>query len=301
MDLLEKAIAMISAASGADASSVAERLNTDATPDALASELFEPKYKAQRDQGHNTGVDKTFRKISQALKAAGAEDVTLDTLSDAIAAVQSKAAAANPAALTPEQLLRQKPVVDALNAAKLATDNAVAAARQEERGLLAKDRQAFDKQRTDAAVRDEIRAQLNKDGKTPNYTPGREAVQEERLIDEIMRDGHYMLDDKGKPQLVDAEGVVLPGKMGLGVKTIADFVFEKAEVVHGWPVSSPRESAGLTAEDIAAGKNKPVFVHFKGEMPKTEAELTAIRADQDIPLAARQEVKAAWEAAHPPQ
>lgn len=277
MEALEKAISIISAASGADAASVAERLTTDTDADALASDLFEPKYKEQRDQGHKIGTDKTLRKVKEAFKAAGVATVSLDALADALTEVQTAATASNPAALTPEQLLKQKPVVDALNAERLKTEAAVADAEKRVRGELETERQAFTKQRTEAALRAAFTAEIDK--LNPNFTPGKEAAQKERLIKELLADGDYTLSESGAIQLVDADGNVLPGKLGNGVAKYEDRVRERAEDVYGLPASSPRETAGLTQEQIDAARRSGAYAG-----PKTDDELaTEIIKHQDDP------------------
>jgi hypothetical protein len=292
MEALEKAIAMISAASGADATAVAERLESDATAEAIATEFFEPKYKAQRDQGHKIATDKTRKAVETALKAAGVEDASFDALPAAIETLQSKAAAANPAALTPEQLLKQKPVVDALNAERLKTDTAVADAEKRVRGELETERQQFQQQRTSAAVRAAAEAEIAR--LNPNFTAGKEAVQKERLIRELLSEGKFQLAENGEIQLVDEDGNVLPGKLGNGVAKFADLVRERAEDVYGLPVSSPRESAGLTPEQIAAGQGATVFKEFKGAAPKTAEEYQELANDPNLSTPALQELQSYW-------
>lgn len=295
MEALEKAIAMISAASGADTAAVAERLESDATAESIATEFFEPKYKAQRDQGHKIATDKTRKAVETALKAAGVEDASFDALPAALETLQGKAAAANPAALTPEQLLKQKPVVDALNAERLKIDTAVADAEKRVRGELETERQAFERQRTEVGARTYVKGLLKE--LNPNYTPGKEAAQEERLVREILNEGNFKLDDKGEPQLVDADGGLLPGKLGSFVK-VADFVREKAEEVHGLPLSTPRQSADLTPEQqaaaLAAEQGKGGFKHFTGAAPATEEEYLKLANDPAQKPEAVQELRAFW-------
>ena len=289
MDALDKAISIIAAASGADPASVAERLTTDTAADTLASELFEPTYKAQRDQGHKIGTDKAVRRVVQALKAAGATSVTaetlLDTLPDTLTELQGQASAANPAALTAEQLLKQKPVVDALNAERLKIDTAVADAEKRVRGELETERQAFRQQRTEAAVRAALAAEI--DQLNPNFTPGKEAAQKERLIRELLAEGGYALSDAGAIQLVDADGNVLPGKLG-GVAKYEDRVRERAEDVYGLPKSTERSAPTLTAEQLAAAGQQPEYTG-----PKTQQEYDAALL-KAAPGEARQQLRAGF-------
>lgn len=285
---------MISAASGADATAVTERLESDATAEAIATEFFEPKYKAQRDQGHKIATDKTRKAVETALKAAGVDDASFDALPAAIEALQSKAAAANPAALTPEQAMKLPAVVQALNAQKLATDTAVSDAVKATRAELETERQQFAQQRTSAAVRAAAEAEIAR--LNPNFTPGKEAAQRERLVKELLSEGNFQLDEAGGIQLVDTDGNVLPGKLGNGVAKFADLVRERAEDVYGLPVSTPRDTAGLTQAEIDAAKPKNELKHFKGEVPKTEAEYLTLANDRSLPLEARTELRQAYEA-----
>lgn len=289
MEALEKAIAMISAASGAEATAVAERLESDATAESIATEFFEPKYKAQRDQGHKIATDKTRKAVENALKAAGVDDASFDALPAAIETLQSKAAAANPAALSDEQALKLPAVVKALNAQKLVTDSAVAEAVKTTKAELETERQAFAQQRTSAAVRAAAEAEISR--LNPNFTPGKEAAQRERLVSELLREANFQLSDSGEIQLIDADGNVLPGKLGNGVAKFADLVRERAEDVYGLPVSSPRQNANLTQAEIDAAKGAQVPMHFKGVVPTTTQEYIKLANDPTLTREARKELR----------
>lgn len=290
MDELTKATAIISAALGVEAPEVAELLTSDDAVQAVTARL-ETKFTELRDQGDKRATKKTRTAVENAFKSAGVEDASFDKLPAAIEALQTASTAGAVKDLTDEQLLKLPLVVKALNAERLRTETAVEAARTEERTKLEKDRQAFNQQRTEAAVRAAADAEITR--LNPNFTPGKEAAQRERLIRELLADGGYQLTDAGEVQLVDTDGHVLPGKLGNGVAKFADLVRERAEDVYGLPKSEPRDSTGLRQDDVQR-QGGPNLQHYKGALPKTEEEFNTLVNDPSLAVPALQEVRAYW-------
>ena len=293
MTELEKATAILSAALGAEAPEVAELLTSDEAVSQLTSRL-ETKFKDLRDQGDQRATKKTRETVEKAFKAAGVDDASFADLSAAIAALESKASAANPAALTPEQALKLPAVVSALNAERLKTEAAAADTEKRMRSELATERETFNKARTEAAMRAEAKSLLKE--LNPNYVTGKETVQEQRLIDEIVREARGKLDENGGIQLIEEDGSLKPGKLGNGLAKYADFVREKADEVYGLPVSKPRDTTGLTQEQIDAAANATKgFVHYKGPKPNTDTEYETLVNDTGThSYEARKELKSYW-------
>lgn len=271
---LEKALAIIAAASGADTTAVAERIQSDDVAADIASELFEPRFKAQRDQGDQRATMKTRKEVEKAFKAAGVTDASFAELPAAIEALQQQAATATGATLTEEQVLKHPAAVKALNTLRQSQQQAIDAARAEERQALADKEAKFTKAQTDAAVRKEAErlvGELN-----PNFSPdpARAARQRQKLIDDLVAEGGYQVGENGAINLVDADGNLLPGKLGTPAQ-FADRLRERADEFYGLPAATPRTSPGLTAEQAASAAAADAK-KYQGDLPKTAAEYAAL-------------------------
>lgn len=291
MTELEKATAILSAALGVDASDVAETLKSDTAVDALSAQI-DSKYTDQRKQGNQQAISKTRRDVERAFKNAGVADASFDNLPAAIEALQAQAEPADAKTLTDEQALRLPAVVKALNTLKTEKEQAVEKAREEERTALNGQIQEFNAKQVHAKVRaeaEQLVAQLN-----PNFStdPARAAKQRQKLIDDVIAQGGYQLDEQGTVQLVDADGNLLPGKMGNPAK-LSDRVREYADELYGLPASSPKDSANIRPEDVTPGQPAG-FTHFKGEAPKTEAEYVTLANDPNLSTEALKEVQGYW-------
>lgn len=293
MTELEKAIAIISAASGAEATVVAEQLTSDEAPTAAATRLFEVKFNEQRDQGDQRATKKTRTEVEKALKDAGVTDAKFSDLPAAIQALKASAAAEAGKGITPEQALAHDAVKAKFNELTASIDQKVTAARAEERT-------AFEKERTDfeagklasrkAVLVDEQLTTLNPLLGEPTKAVGRRA----ELVDRLSK--LPTVEVNNELFEADANGEIKRNALGNPVK-YADMVRRETERLYDLPVSSPKESPSVKQEEVA---NKSAtdftFKEFKGEAPKDEDAVLAIRNDQSIPLAARQEVAAYWEA-----
>ncbi|NVO33216.1 hypothetical protein [Hymenobacter lapidiphilus] len=277
-----------------DVSDVAETLKSDEAVEAVTAQ-FETKYKEQRDHGNKQAINKSRRDVERAFKNAGVADASFDSLPAAIEALQSQVEPAEGKALTDEQALKLPAVVRALNMLKTETGTLVEQARQQEREALQNQIQEFTAKQVHAKVRTEaeqVVTQLN-----PNFSddPARAAKQRLKLIEDIIAQGGYQLDEAGGVQLVDKDGNLLPGKMGNPLK-FADRVREYADEFYGLPTSTPRDSAAIRQSDVSRHAAPPVLEHYKGELPKTEADYLKLANDTTLSYDARKELKQQWEA-----
>lgn len=286
---------IVAAALGMAETEVAETVTSDGGVKAL-EDKFDAKFKAQRDQGDQRATKKTRTAVEKALKTAGLPDFVFDpdqsfddNVASAVAELQSKAVGTgSEGKLTAEQVLKHPDVVKALNALKTEKEQAIEQARAQEREALNGKIQEFTKQQTDAKVRAKAAALV--DELKPNFTPGKEAAQRKKLIDDLVAQGGYKLSDTGDDVLlVDADGNLLDGSMGNTAK-FADRVRGYADELYGLPTATERQSPGVEQKDLAGGNSR--FKHFKGETPKTKAEALKLADDDKLPLEAREELLA---------
>lgn len=291
MTELEKAIAIISAASGAETSVVAEQLTSDEAPTAAATKLFEGKFTEQRDQGDQRATKKTRTEVEKALKDAGVTDAKFSDLPAAIQALKASAAADASKGITPEQALDHQAVKAKINELTASIDAKVAAAKVEERTAFEKERATFEAGKLasrKAILADEQLTVLNPLLGDATKAVGRRAELIERLskLPTVEVDGQFFEAENGE---------IKRDALGNPVK-YADMMRRETERLYDLPVSTPKDSPSVTDKDVAAGDAKaPVFTHFKGEAPKTEDAKLAICNDQSIPIAARKEVADYWE------
>ncbi len=293
MTELEKAIAIISAASGAEAPAVAEQLNSDEAPAATAAKLFEVKFTEQRDQGDQRATKKFRTDTEKLFKEAGVPDAKFSDLPTAIQTLKANAAADASKGITPEQALSNEAVKAKFNELTASIDQKVAAARVEERAAFEKERTTFEAGKLasrKAVLADTELAALNPVLGDEKKAPGRRAELVERLskLPTVEVDGQFFE--------ADANGEIKRDALGNPVK-YADMMRRETERLYDLPVSTPKDSPQVRQGDVPpTTPGNFAFKDFKGTPPKTEADLLAIRNDQSLPLAARKEAVAYWEA-----
>lgn len=291
MTELEKAIAIISAASGADATAVAERLQSDEAPTAAATDLFEAKFTAQRDQGDQRATKKTRTEVEAALKAAGVADAKFSDLPAAIEALKSAAADAASKGITPEQALAHPAVKSKLNELTTATESKVKEAVEKVQNDFAAERTKFTQEQVAA------RKAALADGELATLNPvlgdaAKAAFRRAELVKHLSQ--LPTVEVKGELFEADANGELKTDSLGNPVK-YADMVRRETEARYDLPVSTAKDSPGVQQRDVA-GQQGFQFKEYKGAPPKTEAEALALRNDQSLSLPARKEVGAYWEA-----
>jgi len=290
MTELEKAIAIISAASGADATVVAERLKSDAAAQAVAIEIFEPKYKEQRDQGHRTATMKERKAVEKIFKDAGVEDASADALPAAIEALKLVAAEDAGKGITPEQALGHPAVKSKLNELTTATESKVREAVDRVQGDFKAEREAFAQKQLAAKVTEKAAAVVAELNPVFSQDTTRAATQRADLLSRIASGQFVEVNGELFPADPAAPGEVLTDGLGHAVK-LSDFVRKQTETLYDLPVSAEKSSPGVKPGDVLP-RTGFQFEHFKGDAPKTKDEIAALRADQTLPLAARKELAA---------
>ncbi|GAB3303639.1 hypothetical protein [Hymenobacter tenuis] len=278
----EKLIGILAAAAGVVETEVAELIKTAEGVDTLSDHL-EAKISKVRDDADKRATKKTRTEVEKALKSAGIADASFADLPAAIEALQTQASTTATKDLSDDQLLKHPSVVKELNKLRSAQEQAIESARQEERQKLEAQRQAFTKQQTDAKVRQEVERFITE--YDPNFSPdpARAARQREKLVNDLVAQGGYQLSEDGTSvQLIDADGNLLTGKMNNPVK-LADRVREYAEDLYGLPLSTDRQSPGLTPTD-AATATRSTYTGPKTQQELDEAILKANTAQERIAL-----------------
>jgi len=290
MTELEKAIAIIAAASGAEATAVAERLQSDETPATVATELFEAKFTAQRDQGDQRATRKTRTEVEAALKTAGIADAKFSELPAAIEALKIKAAEDAGKGLTPELALAHPAVKQKLNELTASIDQRVTTAKQEERTAFEQEKQQFTQAQIaarKATLADAELTTLNPVFGDTSKAPARRAELVRRLAQ------LPTVEVNGELFEADGNGELKLNRLSDPVK-YADMVRRETEAAYDLPTSTERQAVGVQQQQVAAGGFQ--FTEYKGTAPKTETEVLALRNDQSLPMAARKEVAAYWAA-----
>jgi hypothetical protein len=278
MTELEKAIAIISAASGADTTAVAERLQSDEAPAALATDLFEAKFTAQRDQGDQRATKKTRTEVENALKAAGVPDAKFSDLPAAIDALKVKAADG----LTPDQALAHPAVKQKLNELTASIDQKVTAAKQEERQAFEKERQEFSQKQVAAkktTLADGLLATLN-----PVFgDAAKAAFRKSQLIEHLAT--LPTVEVNGELFEADSQGELKTDALGNPVK-YADMVRRETEARYDLPVSTDKSSPGVKQADVASADARPIKTKEEYEQAyiKNQADSAALdKLEADYP------------------
>lgn len=293
MEDFQRLLGVVAATLNKPADEVAEAAKSEEGI-ATLTDSFKVYRKTQYDAGHKASEKAIKSTVEAALRKRGAADASFDELDAALDAVEASVRDKAGKSLTSEELLKQKPVIDALNAKDRERETAVQLAKTEAEQAVTKDREAFQKEQQSVKVENAARKAISTLNPNLHTDPAKAERQLNRLIADI-KAGEYEVDATGNIRPVDEKGAYLTNEHGHPV-VFDEHVRSIVTAEFDLPVSTPRDSPGLTPEQIAAGQGQKGYEHFKGKRPETEAEVLAIRADQTIPLEARKEVAAEWEA-----
>lgn len=286
----EKVIGLLSAAVGAPAPEVAELIKSD---EGIADLLA--KHSTKLESLKRDADGRALRIVTKAIKDAGVEGEVFqegrpfkDNVTAALDALKTHAAeaasGADAAPLVTE--LREK-----LNQATAATDRKVAEARADERRQFESQQREFEGRQLAARKAQLAEAQVTE--LSPVFGDAAKAAgRRAALVAHLSTLPTVEVD--GQLFEADAAGEIKRDASGNAVK-YADLVRRETESRYDLPVSTHRESTGLNPSELANHSGYQ-FKEFKGQAPKTEAEVLALRNDQSLSLAARKEVGAYWEA-----
>jgi hypothetical protein len=285
----EKVIGILAAAAGVAPTLAAELATTDEGIAELQTKVTAKLASVKKDAS-----GRGLKIATDALVAAGADPAVFEegrefkeNVAAAVQAVQAKPGSSKD--LTDEQILKLPAVIKLKNELLLDTDRKVKAAETTAAEALKKDREDFHKEQTLVGVRAWADKQIDELKPIFSDNPAIAANQREMLRNQIVTAGTYQKEGDAYV-LVDASGEIIKDAMQNALKPEAK-ARQLAESLFGLAVSDPKTSPGVKQGDVAAD-NKFVFQHFKGEVPKTAEEITALRADQSLPLDARKELKA---------
>lgn len=269
------------------AAEIADILNSDNGKDQL-TELMKGYQQSQHDRGYQSAEGKAKDMVEAALRKRGVKDAKFDALNDALDAVEANAAGKAGNALSDEDALKLPAVKRALAQAENEKMTAVEKARSEAEGALTAERAAFVKEKTDAEVKTKAAAVIAELNPIFNEDPQKAARQRERLLADIVS-GKYEVKD-GDIRPVKEDGTYLPDGQGHPV-SFADHVRTTVLAEYDLPKSAPRDSPSLNQRNV--NRDAPVQrEHFKGELPKTQAEYLDLANNPDLTLAARKELAA---------
>lgn len=291
MEDFQRLLGVVAATLNKPATEVAEAAKSEEGVAAL-TESFKTYRKEQYDSGHKAAKKESTTVVEAALRKRGAPNATFAELDEALDALETSARDKAGKALTPEELLRQKPVVDALNAKDREREVAVQTAKTEAEQQVAKDRLAFQKEQATAKVEDAARKAIKALDPNLHSDPAKAERQLNRLIADI-KAGEYEVDEKGNIRPVDAKGEYLKNDHGHPV-AFDEHVRGIVTAEFDLPAATQRDSPGLTPEQIAAGQNAVVFKEYKGAAPKTEEEYIQLANDPTLTTPALQELQAHW-------
>lgn len=215
-----------------------------------------------------------------------------ENLAAAAEALQSSALeSAGKGTLTDEEVLKL-PAVKKLRSDILAeADRKVETAKKEASESLTKERQEFRREQVEAKslkyVREQI-AEMNPDfGTNATIAANRQRDLEQRLLKELPWDA-----DGETVRLVDAEGEVLRDASHNVVQP-ADKVREIVTSYYELPISTHKDPSGISQTDVNRNQQTQL-THYKGELPKTEADYVALANDPNLKSEALKEVQGYW-------
>ncbi|MGI4864155.1 MAG: hypothetical protein ACRYFZ_09560 [Janthinobacterium lividum] len=292
MTELEKLLGVVAPILNKSADEIAEVLKSDEGTAAL-TQSFKDYRKSQYDDGHKAAGKSIKGQVEAALRKRGAADASFDELDTALDTLETAAREKSGKTLTAEELLKQKPVIDALNAKDRERETAVAQATTTAQEAVKADRDAFRKEQADTKVEAAARkliAELNPN--LPTTDPAKQTNLINRLVAEI-KQGKYEVDEAGAVRPLGEDGTYEKNGHGHPVE-FAEKVRGVVTSLYDLPVANPREIP--QAGNPAGNPGQFEFKHYKGAVPKTAEEITALRSDQTIPLDARKELKAYGEA-----
>lgn len=302
MDELELAIGIISTALGVEKgktiedrqAEVAETLKSDDGREKLTEQL-KSKFAKRYDDGWKASEVKLKKKVEDTLKKSGVDTPEFDQLEDALASIQAAAAEKAPTNakdLSDEEVLKKPVVVNALNKMKLDQQNLIDKARQEERDTLKKERDEFTQKQTESKIRALAEQQIAQLNPVFDDDPARAERQRKRLIDDIVQQGTYKLEND-VPVLVDQDGNVLTDDMG-NPKQFDGIVRQVTTDYYKLPAAQPKENAGLNQNQV--DQKLLTRKHFHGEIPKNDEEYRKLLKDQSLSLDAQLEIKELYKA-----
>ncbi len=291
-----KVIGLLATAVGVAPTEAAELVETEEGFATLQTKMTD-KLKGIKDEADG----RALKLVTGAFKQAGVDAGVFEkgrefkeNLAAAIDALNVKAAEKGSDALTPELALAHPAVKQKLNELSISIDQKVEAGKQQEREALKVERETFNREKLAGTVSEKAAAILDTLKPIFNEKPEKAATQRANLLASIVN-GKF-IEVNGEIFPADANGEVLKDASMNAVK-LTDLVRKQTEALYDLPVSEPKQSPDVKQKDVATEKqgDNP-YKEYKGPVPKNEAEVLAIRNDQNIPLAARKEVAAHWEA-----
>ncbi|KAA9333399.1 hypothetical protein F0P96_10545 [Hymenobacter busanensis] len=244
----EKVIGILVAAAGVTATEAAELLTTDEGIAELQSKVT-AKLAEIKDNADKRATKKTREAVEAALKAKGIEKPSFASLSDHLDELESKTvASASAGSLTDDQVLKHPAVVRYKNQLTLEADQKVQAAKQEAAEALKKDREAFTQQQTDAKVRAFAEQQVDALKPVFSSNPAIAANQRKDLVEKLVKAAKWQAEGN-ELRLLDEDDELLKDAAQNVVKPEA----KAREIITSYyelPVSQPRESAGVSQEQV---------------------------------------------------
>lgn len=291
-----KVLGLLAAASGVAEAEVTDLVATDEGLATLQTAITS-KLKGIKDEADG----RALKLVTTAFKQAGVDDAVFEkgrefkvNLAAAVEALNTKAAEKGSETLTPEQALAHPAVKQKLNEITTSIDQRVEAGRQQEREALKTERENFAREKLAGTVSEKAATILDTLQPIFNEKPEKAATQRANLLASIVS-GKF-IEVNGEIFPADANGEVLKDASMNAVK-LSDLVRKQTEALYDLPLSTPKASPAPRQSEVAATpQGDASFKEYKGPAPKNEADVLAIRNDQSLSLAARNEVKAFWEA-----
>ena len=291
-----KVIGLLATAVGVAPSEAAELVETEEGFATLQTKMTD-KLKGIKDEADG----RALKLVTTAFKAAGVDAVVFEkgrefkeNLAAAVDALSSKAAEKAGEGLTPELALAHPAVKQKLNEITTSIEQRVEAGKAQEREALKTERENFAREKLTGTVTEKAAAILDSLQPIFNEKPEKAATQRANLLASIVS-GKF-IEVNGEIFPANADGTVLRDAGENAVK-LSDLVRKQTEALYDLPVSTPKQSPAPKQADVPrTNPGEFAFKEYKGEAPKNEDAVLAIRNDQSLSLAARNEVKAYWEA-----
>ncbi|GAB2866019.1 hypothetical protein [Hymenobacter ruber] len=297
-DQFKRLVGQVARALNIPAETVADYAESDEAIKGL-SKAFKDNRETLDTAGYQRAEGKIKQDVEKALKTRGVEAPSFDKLSEGLDQLETVAASRSGNTLTEDQA-RENPIVK-----KLLTDAhnekllAVAQAGKDAETALEAKRTAFLKEQEDAQLETQARRYITEElNPNLNTDPAKAKKQVDRMVAEILAHPRKKEAD-GSFAPIDASGKLLDNGAG-GSKSFTEFMRDVVTTDFGFDLPEAKKRDHVPNGTPAPGTpGKFEFKEYKGAPPTTEAEVLAIRADQRLPLAQRQEVKAYWEGRNP--